>query len=101
MGDKILSLYDKAAKWFCTTLGESDRWAHLFIGVLICFFFCKLDTFLWHRTALVACAFAMLLNAWVMLIKELTDFFRGSKFDGGDFFAGIIGGVIGCVFFLL
>lgn len=101
MGEKILSLYDKAAQWFCKTLGESDRWAHLFVGVLICFFFSKADVTLWHRSTLVACALAMMLNAWVMVVKELTDFFRGERFDGGDLLSGIIGGLIGCVFFIL
>lgn len=101
MGEKIISIYNRCAEWFCTTLGKSDRWAHLFVGVVVAFFFAKADSCLWHRSDLVAVVFATLFTFWLMVVKEIVDFFRGGKFDLGDILSGIIGGVIGCLFFVL
>ncbi len=101
MGEKIIELYNRFAAWFCRILGYGDRWVHLLVGIVVAFGFAQVDKVLWHRPSVVAALVSFTLVLFLMIAKEIADFFQGERFDIGDIIAGIAGGIVGLIFFAL
>ena len=95
---KILRFYDMAAKWLCHF--GSDKYVHLLCGLLIGFMMASVFTYL-SSSRIFGIWIAFVLTCAIGFIKEVVDAWRGGNCDVMDMFFTNIGGVIGCILFLL
>lgn len=97
---KFFEYYDKFAQWLCHF--QADMYVHMIVGVLIGFFaslvFAETTN---NGTPLAYALCGVIAASLIMLIKELTDFFREESFDAGEWLSGTIGGMIGVLLYLI
>ena len=97
---KITEIWDKIANW----LGSfgSDKWLHFVAGVVASFVFAKILMLTTADARMTACAFGGIgAAAFVGLVKEVCDAFRGGAFDPKDLLFTLSGGALGALLYLL
>ncbi len=97
---KLSDVYNRFAGWLCSF--GSDKYVHLFVGLLIGFFASLIFAATTKNGTTLAYAFCGFLAAFfIMLLKEVIDFFREGVFDSKDWLFGTIGGIIGALLWLI
>ena len=96
----IMKIYNKVANWLCTI--GADKYVHGIVGFAIAYVVSLIFEVTTKGFPLInyaACGFFACLLA--MVLKELIDFMRDERPDFYDFLAGVIGGIVGGIIFLL
>ena len=96
----IMKIYNKVANWLCAI--GADKYVHGIVGFVIVYVVSLIFEVTTKGFPLInyaACGFFACLLA--MVLKELIDFMRDERPDFYDFLAGVIGGIVGGIIFLL
>lgn len=100
MMKKIIEIWDKVAEW----LGSfgSDKWLHFGVGMVVSFVFAKILMLTTADARMLACAMSGIgAAAFVGLVKEVCDTFRGGSFDPKDLLFTLSGGALGALLYLM
>lgn len=90
----------KDLNYFVEKVGY-DKCIHLLICFIISSNIAILDNEIFNRTAIIAATVGALIAAFVSIIKELIDFFKGKSFDLNDLKFGVIGSIVGFIWSLI
>lgn len=97
---KIVEIYDRIANWLSSW--GSDKWLHFVAGVVASFVFAKILMLTTMDARMTACAMSGIgAAAFVGLVKEVCDTFRGGAFDPKDLLFTLSGGALGALLYLM